>query len=71
MIRSQEIALRCAATLPKHLLVHKWSDERQIAHETQYGLRHRKPSRMALGLMDQLDRCQSDEARRLLLGRSR
>ena len=65
MIRSQEIALRCAKAMNPNLLRHRQKmpeNERADA----YGLKARKRK-----LLAQLDGCQSNEARRLILGRSR
>lgn len=63
MTHSQEIALRCAQS------IHEYRRERYMK---QFGLKYTRPRRMLpQKLLDQLDACQSDEARRLILGRSR
>jgi hypothetical protein len=62
MIHSQEIALRCAAALPKKLLNHRPTNKlRKIYH---------KPLTWLEGLERQLEACSDDEARRLIAGRS-
>ena len=69
MIRSREIALRCASAMDKNLLRHNWpKDENK---RELYGLSTRQYRRHAIGLIRQLDNCKSDEARRLILGRSK
>lgn len=64
MIRSQEIALRCAAALPSNLLRHPWKSDARLAAD-MYG------AKVTLNTARQLDACKDDAARRLLLGRSR
>ncbi len=68
-MKSREIALRCAAAMDVNLLRHKW--ERDNNKRELYGLSDRQYRRHAIELIRQLDNCQSDEARRLILGRSR
>ena len=64
MIRSQAIALRCAAALPCHLLGHR----RQ--HPLQEAMResHRPLMRIDSPVLRQLEACADDAARRILLG---
>lgn len=62
MTRSQEIALRCAAAIQTY---------RRQRYMERFGLSYRHPFMMLpIRLLDQLDACKSDEARRLILGRS-
>lgn len=69
MIRSREIALRCATAMDTNLLRHKWAaDENK---RELYGVSERQYQRHSVALIRQLDACQDDEARRILLGRSR
>ncbi len=43
-------------------------DERREVYRVRYGLTPRTVRRLSEEFMDRLDRCQSEEARRLLLG---
>lgn len=68
MIYSQEVALRCAATLRPKLLAHNLGDDRRLQLKERYKLTRRQTRRLTRAYIDQLLRCQSDEARRILLG---
>ena len=61
---TREIALRCAAAMDPNLLKHGWPSS---ARE-RYNLSDRQYRRRPIGLIDQLDACKSDEARRLIMG---
>lgn len=69
MIRSQTIALHCAAvmqkTFPRLLCGHKSGTVRDCK---ALGIKRYQDS---LALLRQLDACRSDEARRLIMGTSR
>jgi len=70
MIRSREIALRCAASLPCVTLKHRWPDQRREDYSREYAIHGlRKDWLLTTKLMDQLDRCADDSAKRLLLGK--
>ena len=71
MIRSQAVALRCAAALPSHLLYHRRRDERRYLIKERYGLTHRQAQGCNKAFIDQLCRCKNEMARRILLGVSR
>ena len=71
MIRSREIALRCAASLRRNLLAHRQPNERRQSFQISSGLSYCTIHKKPLTLFDQLDACKSEEARRLLLGVSR
>lgn len=72
MTNSQIIALRCAASLRQHLLTHRYIDERRDKYLYRYNIANYKGSRwLTKAVLDQLDRCKSEEARRLILGKSR
>ena len=66
MTRSQVIALRCAESLPKYLLLHRFEDE--FRHEMR---KIKNLRRISEAFLIQLEECKSDEARRILLGVSR
>lgn len=68
MTRSQGIALRCASAMPRDLLFRRWPGEKNTHLVEVYAI---NPRRKTLSLLRQLDACKSDEARRLILGRSR
>ena len=67
MIHSQEVALRCAAAMPKHLLSHRHVDPRK----TPYKDIHISRKCLTPVRLSQLDACKDDAARRLITGRSR
>ena len=67
MIQSREIALRCASAMPSNLLRHRWPSEDILRGREIYGINRRGE----LDKIRQLDACKDDEARRLLLGKSR
>lgn len=69
MIKSREIALRCAASLPSNLLLRGW--KRDEDGRNLHGLSDSTYRRGKSPLVHQLDACQSDGARRLILGRSK
>ena len=72
MIPSREIALRCAAAMPKRTLIHNWGDERRLAYMERFDVWPSKPYReLPKSLLDQLDACRDDAARRLILGISK
>ena len=71
MSRSHVIALRCAASLPKHLLAHPLKDERREQYIAIGGNRTTLTQKSPATFLGQLDACRSDEARRLLLGVSK
>lgn len=69
MIQSREFALRCAAAIDKNLLRHNWPrDENKRIH---YGVTETRYKHSGVAIISQLDGCQSDEARRLILGKSK
>lgn len=66
---TREKALHCAAAMDHTLLMHRWpkdGNEREV-----YGLSRKQYYSGGLNLIRQLDACKTDEARRLLMGRSR
>ena len=65
---AREIALRCAAAMPKNTLQHRWAAD-GCARE-RYSLTDRQYRRHTIALIRQLDGCKDDEARRLIMGRS-
>ena len=70
MIKSQAIALRCAASLPPHLLFRGWPKHRSTDQDntlSNLGLYGRVSDEMA----EQLTKCDDEAAQRILLGRSR
>lgn len=67
MIRSQEIALRCAAALPQDLLRGRWRLSEAGRKREIYDVSKNAP----MSFVEQLALCSDDAARRLLLGRSR
>lgn len=69
MIQSQQIALRCAAAMPRYLLRHNWAKD-ESARE-RYSLSPKQYQVRGLALIRQLDACKSDAARRLILGVSK
>ena len=72
MIHSREIALRCAAAMPRHVFPRAWANERRLAYIERFDVWPTKPYReLPKSLLDQLDACKDDEARRLILGKSR
>ena len=72
MIASRVNALRCAASLPRRLLLRGWVDERRPVYAEKFGLQiYRLHNHITRRFLNQLDQCGSDEARRLLLGCSR
>ena len=70
MTRSQVIALRCAAALPVRLLLRRFPDPRRKPLADLHGVPDNRRS-LPSSLIDQLERCQSEEAQRILLGVSR
>jgi hypothetical protein len=68
MIRSRDIALRCAASLPPF---HRGPKVRRKFYIKKWGRHRVKQHLLPHTFLDQLDACKSEEARRLLLGVSR
>jgi hypothetical protein len=68
MIRSREIALRCAASLPKSLLRHRYRHSMRVILMEQYGRTEIDVHGYSRAFLRQLEKCKSDEARRILLG---
>ena len=70
MIKSQAIALRCAAAMPSNTLQHGWPKHRSTDQDntlSNLGLYGRVSDEMA----EQLTKCADEAAQRILLGRSR
>ena len=70
MIKSQAIALRCAASLPPYLLFHGYPARRSTDQDhvlSNLGLYGRVSDEMA----EQLTKCADDMAQRLILGTSK
>jgi hypothetical protein len=69
-IRSREYALKCAASLPPHLLFRGWPKHRSTDQDntlSNLGLYGRVSDEMA----EQLTKCADEAAQRIVLGRSR
>jgi hypothetical protein len=66
--KSREIALRCAAALPHHLLNHRHTDHRRTDQATLHGVPEGK---LPAPLVEQLMGCKDDAAQRIILGRSK
>jgi hypothetical protein len=71
MTHSQQIALRCAESLPKHLLSHRQRNDRRQSYTDGYLLTFAQAHHLNDQRLQQLDNCKSEEARRLILGVSR
>jgi hypothetical protein len=68
-LTTREIALRCAAAMDHRLLFHRWPKNENA--RTRYAIPDRIYKNHGIALLRQLDACKDDEARRLLMGRSR
>jgi hypothetical protein len=68
MIHSQEIALRCAAALPRRMLFHR---QRNPWKEFKRDTTHKPLAYIKTLPARQLEACADDEARRIILGCSR
>ncbi len=66
-IRSREIALRCAASLPPRLLAHDYQHRSDPDAPSNTGLY----KRLSPLMMEQLDKCKDTMAQRLILGTSK
>ena len=67
MIHSQEVALRCAASMPFNLLQHRHIDPRKLPYKDI----HIDRKCLTPVHLNQLNACKDDAARRLITGRSR
>jgi hypothetical protein len=65
-VSAREIALRNAAAMDPNLLRRNWPKDGDARE--RYGMSESQYKHRALGLIEQLDACADDEARRILLG---